>query len=76
MNGAGRLCEVLLANRVDVCFANPGTSEMHFTAALDSNASIRAQRWDIVVVRFWIVWGCTARAASRSGQQANEAGRR
>ncbi len=41
MNGAGRLCEVLLANRVDVCFANPGTSEMHFTAALDSNASIR-----------------------------------
>ena len=35
MNGADRLCDVLLANDVDVCFANPGTSEMHFVAALD-----------------------------------------
>lgn len=35
MNGADRLSGVLLANGVDVCFANPGTSEMHFVAALD-----------------------------------------
>ena len=35
MNGADMLCDVLLANEVDVCFANPGTSEMHFVAALD-----------------------------------------
>ena len=34
-SGADRLCETLLANEVDVCFANPGTSEMHFVAALD-----------------------------------------
>ena len=35
MNGADRLCDTLLVNDVDVCFANPGTSEMHFVAALD-----------------------------------------
>ncbi|WP_232080989.1 acetolactate synthase large subunit [Variovorax sp. SRS16] len=29
------LVETLLAGGVDVCFANPGTSEMHFVAALD-----------------------------------------
>ena len=33
--GADLLCETLLANGVDHCFANPGTSEMHFVAALD-----------------------------------------
>ncbi len=41
MNGADRLCETLLANGVDVCFANPGTSEMHFVAALDRNPKMR-----------------------------------
>jgi acetolactate synthase-1/2/3 large subunit len=41
MNGADRLCEVLLANDIDVCFANPGTSEMHFVAALDRNSRMR-----------------------------------
>lgn len=35
MNGARSLVETLLANGVDTCFANPGTSEMHFVAALD-----------------------------------------
>ena len=41
MNGADRLCDVLLANGVDVCFANPGTSEMHFVAALDRKPAMR-----------------------------------
>lgn len=41
VNGADLLCEVLLANGVDVCFANPGTSEMHFVAALDRNPRMR-----------------------------------
>jgi acetolactate synthase-1/2/3 large subunit len=41
MNGADRLCDVLLANDVDVCFANPGTSEMHFVAALDRKPRMR-----------------------------------
>src|SRR5262245_14066782 len=41
MNGADLLCDVLLANNVDVCFANPGTSEMHFVAALDRQPAMR-----------------------------------
>lgn len=41
MNGADLLCDVLLANNVDVCFANPGTSEMHFVAALDRKPAMR-----------------------------------
>ncbi|KOF53447.1 hypothetical protein AD428_13500 [Achromobacter sp. DMS1] len=35
MNGAHSLVKTLLASGVDTCFANPGTSEMHFVAALD-----------------------------------------
>ena len=41
MNGADRLCDTLLANDIDVCFANPGTSEMHFVAALDRRPQMR-----------------------------------
>ena len=35
MNGAESLVRTLLGGGVDVCFANLGTSEMHFVAALD-----------------------------------------
>lgn len=35
MNGAESLVHTLLKGGVDTCFANPGTSEMHFVAALD-----------------------------------------
>ena len=41
MNGADLLCETLLVNDIDVCFANPGTSEMHFVAALDRQPRMR-----------------------------------
>ncbi|MDF2231468.1 acetolactate synthase large subunit [Albimonas sp. CAU 1670] len=41
MNGADLLCDTLLANDVDVCFSNPGTSEMHFVAALDRKPQLR-----------------------------------
>ncbi|MFZ6649335.1 acetolactate synthase large subunit [Undibacterium sp. TJN25] len=41
MNGAESLVRTLLANEVDVCFSNPGTSEMHFLAALDKVAGMR-----------------------------------
>jgi len=41
MNGARSLVETLLAGGVDTCFANPGTSEMHFVAALDQAAGMR-----------------------------------
>jgi acetolactate synthase-1/2/3 large subunit len=41
MNGADALCDTLLAGGVDTCFANPGTSEMHFVAALDRKPQMR-----------------------------------
>lgn len=41
MTGADRLCAALLAHGVDTCFANPGTSEMHFVAALDRRPEMR-----------------------------------
>lgn len=41
MNGAESLVRTLLASDVDVCFTNPGTSEMHFVAALDSVPGMR-----------------------------------
>ncbi|MGH3583808.1 MAG: thiamine pyrophosphate-binding protein, partial [Mycobacterium sp.] len=40
--GADVVIGRLLAGGVDVCFANPGTSEMHFVAALDHTPSMRA----------------------------------
>ncbi len=36
MNGAQALIRTLVACGVDTCFMNPGTSEMHFVAALDT----------------------------------------
>ena len=41
MNGAVSLLSTLRANGVDVCFSNPGTSEMHFVAALDAVPDFR-----------------------------------
>ena len=41
MNGAESLVHTLLDSGVDVCFANPGTSEMHFVAALDRIPGMR-----------------------------------
>jgi acetolactate synthase-1/2/3 large subunit len=41
MNGAESLLATLTRNGVDVCFANPGTSEMHFVAALDRVGDMR-----------------------------------
>ena len=41
MNGAESLTRSLLASGVDLCFANPGTSEMHFVAALDRVPGMR-----------------------------------
>ncbi|BEU98717.1 acetolactate synthase large subunit (plasmid) [Acidovorax sp. DW039] len=36
MNGAESLVSTLVDQGVDICFANPGTSEMHFLAALEN----------------------------------------
>ena len=41
VNGAESLVRTLVASGIDTCFANPGTSEMHFLAALDRVPGIR-----------------------------------
>src|ERR1700723_2540970 len=42
MNGAESLVRTLVDSGVEVCFSNPGTSEMHFVAALDRVGGMRA----------------------------------
>ncbi|KIN63491.1 Thiamine pyrophosphate-binding domain protein [Sulfitobacter noctilucicola] len=42
MNGAESLVHTLIDSGVDVCFTNPGTSEMHFVAALDHIPGMRS----------------------------------
>ena len=42
MNGAQSLVSTLVDHGVDICFANPGTSEMHFLAALGNNEKMRS----------------------------------
>jgi acetolactate synthase-1/2/3 large subunit len=41
MNGVESLVKTLIAGGMEVCFANPGTSEMHLVAALDGQKQIR-----------------------------------
>ena len=41
MNGAESLLAAMTRNGIDVCFANPGTSELHFVAALDRAGGMR-----------------------------------
>jgi acetolactate synthase-1/2/3 large subunit len=42
MNGAESLVETLINNGVDVCFTNPGTSEMHMVAAIGKTDGMRS----------------------------------
>jgi acetolactate synthase-1/2/3 large subunit len=42
VNGAQKLIRTLVDCDVTVCFSNPGTSEMHFVAALDQVPEMRA----------------------------------
>ena len=42
MNGAEGLMRAAVASGVEVCFTNPGTTEMHMVGALDSVPGIRA----------------------------------
>lgn len=41
MNGAESLVSILAAGGVEVCFTNPGTSELHIVAALDRLGTMR-----------------------------------
>src|SRR5215211_8655047 len=42
MNGAEAMIRTLVDGGVTTCFTNPGTSEMHFVAALDAVPEMRA----------------------------------
>jgi acetolactate synthase-1/2/3 large subunit len=42
MNGAETLLQTLVDNGVEVCFTNPGTSEMHMVAAMGNSPGMRA----------------------------------
>ena len=42
MNGAESMLETLINNDVEVCFSNPGTSEMHMVAAIGKTRGMRS----------------------------------
>ncbi len=54
MNGAESLIRTLLASGVEVCFANAGTSEIHFVLALDRIEGMRC----ILGMAETVVTGC------------------
>lgn len=66
MNGAESLVRTLLACEVDTCFANPGTSEMHFVAALDAVPGMRC----VLGLAEGVVSGCADGYARMSGKPA------
>ncbi|HTT36524.1 MAG TPA: acetolactate synthase large subunit [Burkholderiales bacterium] len=66
MNGAESLVRTLLASGVDTCFANPGTSEMHFVAALDKAEGMRC----ILGMAETVVTGCADGYARMAGKPA------
>jgi acetolactate synthase I/II/III large subunit len=66
VNGAQSLVRTLLACGVDTCFANPGTSEMHFVAALDGAPGMKA----ILGLAEGVVTGCADGYARMAGRPA------
>jgi len=54
VNGAESLVHSLLKSGVEVCFSNPGTSEMHFVAALDRIPGMRC----VLGLQENVVTGC------------------
>lgn len=66
MNGAESLARTLVACGVDTCFANPGTSEMHFVSALDRVAGLRC----VLGLAETVVAGCADGYARLAGKPA------
>ncbi|MFM9035740.1 MAG: acetolactate synthase large subunit [Mycobacterium sp.] len=66
MNGARALITTLVDNGVQVCFANPGTSEMHFVAALDAVPEMRG----VLTLFEGVATGAADGYARMSGQPA------
>ncbi|MGD2139276.1 MAG: acetolactate synthase large subunit [Burkholderiales bacterium] len=66
MNGAESLVRTLIASGIDTCFANPGTSEMHFVAALDKVEGMRC----VLGLAETVVTGCADGYARMLGRPA------
>ena len=66
MNGAESLARTLLASGVELCFGNPGTSEMHFVSALDRVAGLRC----VLGLAETVVTGCADGYARMAGKPA------
>jgi acetolactate synthase-1/2/3 large subunit len=66
MNGAEVLARTLVACGLDTCFANPGTSEMHFVSALDRVAGLRC----VLGLAETVVAGCADGYARMAGKPA------
>src|SRR4030065_628908 len=66
MNGAESLIRTLIASDVEVCFANAGTSEIHFVLALDQIEGMRC----ILGMAETVVTGCADGYARMAGKPA------
>jgi len=66
MNGAESLVRTLITSGVEVCFANPGTSEIHFVIALDKVEGMRC----VLGMSEIIVTGCADGYARMAGKPA------
>ena len=66
MNGAESLARTLVACGLDTCFANPGTSEMHFVSALDRVSGLRC----VLGLAETVVAGCADGYARMAGKPA------
>ncbi len=66
MNGAQSLIRTLYDAGVDTCFMNPGTSEMHFVAALDSVPEMTS----VLCLFEGVATGCADGYARMSGKPA------
>ena len=66
MNGAESLARTLVACGVDTVFANPGTSEMHFVAALDRVPGLHC----VLGLAETVVTGCADGYGRMSGRPA------
>lgn len=66
MNGAQSLIRTLYEGGVDTCFMNPGTSEMHFVAALDSVPEMHS----VLCLFEGVATGCADGYARMTGKPA------
>ena len=69
MNGAQSLIRTLYDGGVDTCFMNPGTSEMHFVAALD----FVPQMHSILCLFEGVATGCAGRLRPHDRQAGSDA---